>query len=222
MSFHLFYETWSDELRRLAHQLRQAPVPPATEDDRRQLQQLVQKVTSHYAEYHRSKSEAAKSDALAFFATAPGTTSLELSLQWIAGWRPTTAFHLIYTESSILLQAHVADILRGVHTGDLGDLSQEQFRRVSQLKSETVQQEDEITDLLCDWQDETTGMVGNIKMERLAAILEKAEDLRLKTITSIMKLLTLRQAAEFLVAAADLHFGIRAWGAQHDRHRGMV
>ncbi|XP_047962520.1 protein DOG1-like 4 [Salvia hispanica] len=222
MSFHLFYETWSDELRQLVHQLRQAPIPPATEDDRRQLQELVQKVISHYDEYHRFKTSAAKRDALAFFTAAPGTTSLERSLHWIAGWRPTTAFHLIYTESSITLEIHVANLLRGLYNGDLRDLSMEQFHRVSQLKAETVQRENELTDQLCDWQDETTAMVGNIKMEKLAVIVEKAEDLRLKTIKSIMKVLTPRQAAEFLVAAADLHFGIRAWGVQHDSRRGMV
>ncbi|KAH6780876.1 transcription factor-like protein [Perilla frutescens var. hirtella] len=57
-------------------------------------------------------------------------------------------------------------------------------------------------------------------MERLTAILEKADELRLKTIKSLVELLTPQQAAEFLVAAAELQFGIRGWGILQDRQRG--
>ncbi|XP_057766417.1 protein DOG1-like 4 [Salvia miltiorrhiza] len=223
-SFQRFYDTWLEQLRQLVQQLRQAPVPPTTEEQRQQLRQLVQKAISHYAEYYRSKAVGAKSDVLGFF-SAPWTSTLERSLHWIGGWRPTTAFHLVYTESSILFESHVIDILRGYHTGDLGDLSPAQFRRVSELQIQTVQRENDITDQLCDWQDEATEIVGiryagvDVKMEKLAAILEKADELRMKTIKSLVELLTLQQAAEFLVAAADLQFGIRAWGIQQDRQR---
>ncbi|KAL0399477.1 UNVERIFIED_CONTAM: hypothetical protein Sradi_2291000 [Sesamum radiatum] len=57
-------------------------------------------------------------------------------------------------------------------------------------------------------------------MERLAKILERADQLRLKTIETLVELLTPQQAAEFLVAAAELHFGVRGWGIQQDRQRG--
>ncbi|KAH6780875.1 transcription factor-like protein [Perilla frutescens var. hirtella] len=150
-NFQGFYETWIEQLRQLVQQLSQAPIPPTTDEHRHQLRQLVQKTTTHYTEYYGSKSSAAKNDVLSFF-SAPWTTALERSLQWIGGWRPTTAFHLVYTESSILFESHVVDILRGYHTGDLGDLSPGQFRRVSELQIETVQQENDITDELCDWQ----------------------------------------------------------------------
>lgn len=39
-------------------------------------------------------------------------------------------FHLVYTESSTLFESHIVDILRGLRTGDLGDLSPSQFRPV--------------------------------------------------------------------------------------------
>ncbi|KAL0353839.1 UNVERIFIED_CONTAM: hypothetical protein Sangu_0965200 [Sesamum angustifolium] len=151
MLFQRFYNTWFEQLRQLVQQLSEAPIPPTTEEHHHQLRQLVQKAMSHYAEYYRAKSAAAKHDVLAFV-SAPWTTSLERSLHWIGGWRPTTAFHLVYTESSILFESHVVDILRGFHTGDLGDLSPGQFRRVSELQIETVQQENDITDELSDWQ----------------------------------------------------------------------
>lgn len=151
MSFQRFYETWFDQLKEIVRQLNQVP-RPATSDHHRELHQLlVQKVVSHIYEYYRVKSLAAKNDILSVF-SAPWSTSLERSLHWIAGWRPTTAFHLIYTESSILFESHIIDILRGLRYGDLGDLSPEQLARVSEFQCETVHEENSITDELNDWQ----------------------------------------------------------------------
>lgn len=129
-----FYEAWFDELHHLLNQLRAAPKPPSTEDDITHLNQLVQKLLSHYAEYYRLKSLAIESDVLSVF-TAPWASCFEKALHWVAGWRPTTLFHLLYTESSIVFEFHIADILRGRRTGDLGDLSPTQFRLFSYIYS---------------------------------------------------------------------------------------
>lgn len=129
-SFNRFYETWFDHLHHLVHQLRTTvPKPPRIQDDLTHLTHLVQRVMAHYTEYYRVKSVATECDVLSIF-TAPWASTLERSLHWIAGWRPTTLFHLVYSESSILFDFHIADILRGLKTGDLGDLSPSQFRRV--------------------------------------------------------------------------------------------
>ncbi|KAJ7948754.1 Transcription factor [Quillaja saponaria] len=99
----------------------------------------------------RTKSIAAEADALSVL-SAPWATALERSLHWISGWRPTTAFHLVYSESSILFESHIMDTLRGVRTGDLGDLSPTQFRRVSELQCDTVKEENAMTEELSEWQ----------------------------------------------------------------------
>ncbi|CAK9151714.1 unnamed protein product [Ilex paraguariensis] len=224
MSFNRFYETWFDQLHHMVHQLTQARKPPTTQEYNHDLHQLVNTVTSHYAEYYRVKSLAAKNDVLSVF-SAPWSTSLERSLHWIAGWRPTTAFHLIYTESSIFFESHVVDILRGLRTGDLGDLTPGQFHRVSELQCQTVQEENAITDELSDWQDGAGDLFRvcadlEEKMERLVVILEKADALRLKTIGRVVELLTPQQSVEFFIAAAHLQFGIRGWGTNQDLRRG--
>uniref|UniRef100_M1AA84 BZIP transcription factor bZIP132 n=1 Tax=Solanum tuberosum TaxID=4113 RepID=M1AA84_SOLTU len=151
MSFQRFYDTWFDQLKEIVRQLSQVPRPATSEQHRELHQQLVQKVVSHIYEYYRVKSLAAKNDILSVY-SAPWSTSLERSLHWIAGWRPTTAFHLIYTESSILFESHIIDILRGLRYGDLGDLSPDQLARVSELQCEAVQEENSITDEFNDWQ----------------------------------------------------------------------
>ncbi|XP_075498133.1 LOW QUALITY PROTEIN: protein DOG1-like 3 [Primulina tabacum] len=221
MSFHSFYNTWIEQLWQLQLQLRQAPPTLTAEEHHHQLRNQVQKLMFHYEEYYRVKSSSAKNDVLSLF-SAPWTSVLERSLHWIGGWRPTTAFHLIYSESSILFESHVVDILRGRGTGDLGDLSPGQFRRVSELQCETVQEENEITDELSEWQEGANYLAGTYddidrKIERLAGILVKADELRLKTIKNLVEMLTPKQAAEFFIGAAELHFGIRGWGLEQDR-----
>ncbi|CAI9088820.1 OLC1v1023257C1 [Oldenlandia corymbosa var. corymbosa] len=222
MSFQRFYEGWLEQLRHLMIQLNQSPRPPLTDEDHQQLQSLVQKTMSHYTEYYRVKSLVAKTDVLVIFA-APWSTTMERSLHWIAGWRPTTAFHLIYTEASIRFESQIIDILRGLRNGDLGDLSPAQFRRVSELQCETVREENAITDELSQWQDGASDFQDmredvEEKMQVLGRVAEKADDLRLQTIVKLVELLTPRQAAEFLIAAAHLQIGVRGWGVDFDLH----
>ncbi|KAJ9182996.1 hypothetical protein P3X46_006919 [Hevea brasiliensis] len=224
-SFGRFYETWFDQLHHLVHQLRQVPKPPTTQDDATHLCLLVDKLVNHYAEYYRVKSVAVERDVLSVF-TASWASSLERSLHWIAGWRPTTLFHLVYTESSIMFESHIIDILRGLKTGDLGDLSPSQFRRVSELQCETVKEENAVTEELAEWQDGASEFMGSSccsdiddKIGRLVRIVLKADDLRLRTVRKVVEFLTPQQAAEFLIAAAELQFGIRFWGRNEDLHR---
>lgn len=151
MSFERFHEQWYEQLNHLLQLLNQAPRPPSNEEQNENLRKLVQKTISHYNEYYRVKSLAIKQDVLSVL-SAPWSTCLERSLHWVAGWRPTTAFHLIYTEASIQFESQIVDILRGLRNGDLGDLSPIQFGRVSELQCDTVRQENSITDELSQWQ----------------------------------------------------------------------
>ncbi|CAL5201006.1 unnamed protein product [Lathyrus oleraceus] len=212
-TFAQFYDSWYDQFNRLIHQL--------TTPNQTDTEELIRKVMSHHEDYFNTKSMAAEKDPLHVLAS-PWATALERSLHWIAGWRPTTAFHLIYTESSLLFESHIIDILRGLRTGDLGDLSPTQFRRLSDLQCDTVKEENAITEELSKWQDSASDMMGseaeiNDKIQRLVSIIKKADDLRLKTLRSVVDFLSPQQAIEFLIASAELLVGIRGWGLNHDR-----
>lgn len=135
--FAQFYDSWFAYLHHLVHQLSSTARPPLTVDKNHNLLRLINEVVSHYEDYFRIKSLAAENDPLHVL-VAPWATTLERTLHWITGWRPTTAFHLVYSESSVLFESHIIDILRGVRNGDLGDLSPTQFRRVSELQCDTV------------------------------------------------------------------------------------
>ncbi|NP_001237999.1 bZIP transcription factor bZIP132 [Glycine max] len=209
-----FYEQWFEELQSLMQQLR----------GEGRKEEVMEKVMWHHQNYYVAKSAAAEKDPLNVF-LSPWATTLERSLHWITGWRPTTAFHLIYTESSLMFESHIIDILQGLRTGDLGDLSPSQFRRVSDIQCDTVKEENAITEELSEWQDSVSEMMGpganiNDKIGRLVCIIKKADDLRLRTLRSVVGLLSPQQAIEFLIASAELLVGIRGWGLNHDRPRG--
>ncbi|KAK7272587.1 hypothetical protein RJT34_29283 [Clitoria ternatea] len=215
-SFGEFYESWLDQLQDLVQQLKGA-------EEQKKKEEMMEKVMRHHQHYYTAKSIAAEKDPLTVF-LSPWATTLERSLHWVTGWRPTTAFHLIYTESSLLFESHIIDILQGVRTGDLGDLSPSQFRRVSDLQCDTVKEENAISEELSEWQDSATEMMGagadiNERIRRLVCIIKKADDLRLRTLRSVVALLSQQQAVEFLVASAELLTGIRGWGLNHDRPR---
>ncbi|KAK9674503.1 hypothetical protein RND81_12G237100 [Saponaria officinalis] len=232
-NFGQFQDSWIDQLRKIVGQLTDGPTRPKTEEDSRQVRRLVDKVVSHYVDYYAAKAAVGRTDVLILFA-APWASALERSLHWVAGFRPTTVFHLMYTESSVRFESHVMDILRGRRTGDLGELSPGQLARVSELQCQTVKEENKIGDELGAWQEalaraepEWAGLPGASPrdgleklLEKLGEVVAKADELRMRTIRQVVEFLTPQQAAEFVVAAAELQFGIRAWGLHHDRERG--
>ncbi|XP_059664206.1 protein DOG1-like 1 [Cornus florida] len=222
-SFNRFYQTWLDDLRNLVDELAKAPKQPTDDEQNQNLLQLVQDTMAHYTEYYRIKSLAARHDVFSVFAN-PWSTSLERSLHWIGGCRPTTVFHIVYTESSSLFNSRFNDIINGIHTGDLGDLSPGKLQQVSDLQCETVRQENSITKDLSELQEGAVGLLlpdlashGNTKA--LVEILQKADDLRLTTLKREVELLTPLQAVEFLTATAEFHFVTRGLGVELDRDR---
>lgn len=155
MRFHQFQETWHEQLQHLIKQLKNAPSPPATTEENNQLHHLVEKSMSHVMDYYLVKSAAVQQDVLGVLA-APRATAFERSLHWIAGWRPTTAFHLIHTKSTMFIECRVQNMLNGSlaasMTGDLGDLSADRFTALSRLQCRTVQEENALSDQLSAWQ----------------------------------------------------------------------
>lgn len=222
MNFGHFYQVWLQHLQLLLDQLAASPKPKSNEEQTCLLQ-LINKVMTHYDDYYRVKTHSAKADVFNIF-NASWLSSLERSLHWIAGWRPTTIFQLVYTELSARFEANLSELLQGKCTGDLGDLSQSQMARVSELQCETVRKENEITAEMGTWQESACDIASLLidqepEIEPLVKVLLKADDLRLRTIRSVVEILTPQQAGEFFIAAAELQFGVRLWGLNKDlRH----
>lgn len=96
---------------------------------------------------------------------------------------------------------------------------------MSELQCETVKEENAITEDLSKWQDDASELVMGTssdldqRIRRLAEIVHRADDLRLRTIVGVVELLSPLQQAEFLIAAVKLRTGVSGWGTSHDRRR---
>ncbi|KAL8473471.1 hypothetical protein ACS0TY_029659 [Phlomoides rotata] len=238
-SFHNFFECWIVKQNHHLQELVAAADGQPPPDDKT-LRPLLQRVIQHYEHYYRAKSRWAKNDVVSMF-NPSWLSSLEDAFLWIGGWRPTMAFHLLYSMSGLQLEARLDELLRGISTGDLGDLGSGQLEYLDRLQRETVMEEKEVTEELARQQETVadTSMVelvtemmregaaeeedgGRVaatlapKEEGMVVVLQRADDLRLRTLKAVIEVLTPMQAVHFLLAAAALHLRVHEWGKKRD------
>ncbi|CAN0899716.1 Protein DOG1-like 3 [Linum grandiflorum] len=156
-SFKDFFERWLEEQEQLLKVLTSA----AADNGRNQpefLRVLAGRVMEHYENYYRAKSEWARHDVLAMLSPS-WTSSLEDAFLWIGGWRPSTAFHLLYSKSGLQFSACAADhstvqgVLRTLNSADLAGLSTAQFRCMDELQRLTIKEEKTITEKMAKVQE---------------------------------------------------------------------
>ncbi|XP_010552125.1 PREDICTED: transcription factor TGA7 [Tarenaya hassleriana] len=223
-TFDKFHEAWSKQLQGLLRHLRSAQKnfrSAAGESSEavaeEELHGAVKRVMVHCSDYYSARRSVTEADVASMVAS-PWSSQLERALQWVGGWRPTAAFHLVYTESDVHFESRIV----GDRIGDLSDLSPLQLRRVSVLQCKTVKEENDITEEASDWQDNASllvpGTVDNLDdhILGLSDIVQMADNLRLATITGVVAMLNPFQAAEFLTAAAKLLTGVHCWGMIRD------
>lgn len=214
--FHL----WFRGLRSLRRELRSA----RWSDNPAQLNALVGRYVAHLENYCAARAELDPVWTL----SAPWATPPERgAAYWLAGWRPTTLVHLLYTESGRRFEAQLPDLLLGVRSGNLGDLSPAQLAQIDDLQRRTVAEEDALSREMAQVQ-EGHGVVGpapgnelNVAavVARVRAVLERADALRLRTMKRAVEILEPAQAAELLVAAADMEIGFREFGLKYGSGR---
>ncbi|CAI0409872.1 unnamed protein product [Linum tenue] len=111
------------------------------------LRGLLGRVMGQYEQYYRAKSLSAQQDVLAML-SPPWRSTLEDAFLWIGGWRPSMAFHVIYSKSGLQLETHLLQ-LQGIPANDnddLADLSGEQLRLIDHLQLRTIREERHITE----------------------------------------------------------------------------
>ncbi|KAL8042405.1 hypothetical protein ABFX02_09G048300 [Erythranthe guttata] len=217
VSFHMFFDSWMVEQNHHLQELVSAASASASEAS-----VLIPLVVQHYEHYYKTKSMWAKKDILSMFRPS-WRSSLEKAYMWVGGWRPTMAFHLLYSKC-------------GLHNKDTGELSHGQMERVDKLHKTTLWKEKMITEKLAKLQEtmadssmvELTdhsrhvhhqGLVDGAlapKEKGLIGILQMADDLRLNTLKDLILILTPIQGVYFLIAAAELHLRMHDWGKKRD------
>uniref|UniRef100_A0A7N0RDP6 DOG1 domain-containing protein n=1 Tax=Kalanchoe fedtschenkoi TaxID=63787 RepID=A0A7N0RDP6_KALFE len=203
--------------------------------------ELCAKTVSHFEDYMRNRAELAREDISIYFAPSWCTT-LENSLLWIAGCRPSMFIRLVYALCGSEMERNLSQfLLQGTSNGLLGDLSAGQLSSVNMLQLKTVREEEKLTSRLATLQEDIADQplaviargatqVGETSEEAdkalddhersMANILEEADKIRLKTLKELLGILTPKQGVDFLVASKKLHLSLHEWGKKRDRLHG--
>ncbi|KAJ1405021.1 hypothetical protein SESBI_26162 [Sesbania bispinosa] len=246
-SFHKFFDCWLAEQNQHLNDLIEAE---SSQVPNERAQALIDRVLEHYESYYKAKSRWAKHDVLAMLSPS-WRSSLEEAFLWIGGWRPSMAFHLLYSKSSLQFEARLNELIQGIRTCDMGDLSAAQLTQLDDMQRRTIGEERGITDMMAK-QQETVADAPMVKLsqvvsemiraneggegenkeledkiestlepkvEGLEKVLQKADDLRLRTLQGIVHILSPQQAIHFLIAAAELHLRLHEWGKKKDERR---
>ncbi|CAI9763384.1 unnamed protein product [Fraxinus pennsylvanica] len=180
-TFHKFFECWLAEQSQHLEQLVSASKErDQLENDRtkeefdgRVLRPIFHRVVQHYEHYYEAKARWAKHDVLTMF-NPSWTSTLEDAFLWIGGWRPSMAFHLLYSKSGQQFEAQISELIRGLSTSDLGDLSPSQLRQVDELQRKTIREEKEISEKQAKLQ-ETIADSSMVELSTVASELTRGE-----------------------------------------------
>ncbi|XP_061346819.1 protein DOG1-like 4 [Gastrolobium bilobum] len=164
-SFHKFFECWLAEQNQHLEDLIAAESTNQTEE---QIQSLINRVVEHYEYYYKTKSRWTNEDVLAMFSPT-WRSSLEEAFLWIGGWRPSMAFHLLYSKSGLQFEARLNELIQGLKTcDDLGEISAFQLSQFDELQRRTIREEREITDMMAKHQ-ETVADASMVELSHVAS-----------------------------------------------------
>ncbi|KAL2521260.1 protein DOG1-like 3 [Forsythia ovata] len=83
-------------------------------------------------------------------------------------------FHLLYSKSGMQLEARLDELIRGLSTGDLGDLSPCQLQQVNELHKNTIKKEKDSTEKYAKLQ-ETVADTSMVELSHAATELMREE-----------------------------------------------
>jgi len=170
-SFHQFFECWISEQNQHLKDLLAADSTQLTGEE---LQSVINKVVEHYEYYFKAKSRCAKQDVLAVLSPT-WMSSLEEAFLWIGGWRPSVSFHLLYSKSGLQFEARLNELIQGLRTHDLGDLSAAQIAQLDEMQRRTILEERQITDLMASHQ-ETVADASMVELSHVASEMIRANE----------------------------------------------
>ncbi|KAG6387131.1 hypothetical protein SASPL_152316 [Salvia splendens] len=147
------YQEWMHLQEEELSELTQAAAAAACAANDAELSRLVDKVIRHFEEYTRQRHVMAMADVSPYYAPT-WCTSLERSVLWIGGCRPSSYIRLIYALCGLDLdlESHLSDFLTG--ESSLGQLSPRQLVSVDGLHQRTIREERALSTKLATLQED--------------------------------------------------------------------
>lgn len=230
-----YYQEWMNLQEEELSELNQAAAGRATNAE---LSRLIDKIMSHFEDYTRQRQLMARADVSPYFAPT-WCTSLERSVLWIGGCRPSSYIRLIYALCGLEIESQLTEFLHGVELGSLALLSARQLAAVDELQRKTIREERSLSTRQASLQEDLLdNPIASIVMaaggggggsaeaaldkhgRAMAEVLEEADRLRLGTVREVVRILTPRQAVDFLAAGKKLRLCMQEWGKKRDLDHG--
>ncbi|KAG7019574.1 Protein DOG1-like 1, partial [Cucurbita argyrosperma subsp. argyrosperma] len=186
------FQEWM-QLQRQDLTLLQSLHKKPTHNDHEEIKTLICSCIAHFEDYISTRSRLAQEDPSTFFAPT-WCTSLENSLLWIAGCRPTIFVRLVYALSGCEVEARLRKWMEGMRNSNddnsnnfnsissgsdsVGELSPTQMKRVDELHMRTLRAEEKLTSEMASLQEELAdqpiAVIAN-EMEGIGVMNEEAE-----------------------------------------------
>ncbi|KAI3973169.1 hypothetical protein MKX01_020904 [Papaver californicum] len=212
-------------------------------NEEQKLISVIDKVVEHMQEYNNKRSQLAIVDAASFFSPT-WCTSIEKSCLWHGGCRPSLAIRLVYSLCGSELESQPGECLQGERKGNIGELSADQLRLVSELRCRLITEEESLSNKMASLQEdivdnpltklsnnsddpgsELNGQVDQAldsHADGLASILVDSDKLRLKTLKELLSIFTPLQAVDYLIALKKLHLRMHQGGLMRDQRHGRA
>uniref|UniRef100_A0A7N0T7Z6 DOG1 domain-containing protein n=1 Tax=Kalanchoe fedtschenkoi TaxID=63787 RepID=A0A7N0T7Z6_KALFE len=248
---HSCFEQWMDlqksDLSDLMQALSRQTKEEEEEEDSCSLDdgysELLDKSIQHFEEYMKDRCRLAQRDTAASSYLAPGWCStLENSLLWIGGCRPSIFIRLTYALCRLESENHPSQAVNGEETKMMADLTSQQISEIDALRSKTVLEEDKLATRLASLQedvgdyplaavavkcsDQVADMSSIIEKalesheKCLVKVLEEADKLRMSTLKELLLVLKPKQGVDLLAAGKKIHLSLHEWGKVKDAENG--
>ncbi|XP_064944584.1 protein DOG1-like 4 [Musa acuminata AAA Group] len=180
----------------------------------------VDAILDHYREYRDARARHADADVLDVISHS-WLTPFERTFLWVAGWKPSLAFRLLFHEGG-----------DGGRDGCL--LWPDQRTAMEELRRQVVAAEHRISEGLAEAQEAMASQAvlgavragsrnvsaraaaADVVARALRAVVSAADELRDATLRQVVEILTPAQAAEFLALAAELRLRVHRWGLRRN------
>ncbi|KAI3842522.1 hypothetical protein MKX03_034388 [Papaver bracteatum] len=235
------YQNWMIQQQEVLEELLEVYSQQPIEEQR--LISVIDKVVEHLQEYNNKRSQHAKIDAPSVFSPT-WCTSIENSYLWLGGCRPSLAIRLVYSLCGSELESQLSEYLQGVRKGNVGELSADQLRLVTELQCRVIREEEKLSTKMATLQEDIadyplTGFVNNSDdpgtelngqvdqaldshADGLAGILDDSDKLRLETLKELLGIFTPLQAVDYLIVSKKLHLRMHQWGLRRDQLHGRA
>ena len=173
------------------------------------LRDLINRTLAHYKAYYQERSSLAERDVLLVF-SQPWLTPFERTFLWVAGWRPSLTFRLLEGEATGAVREQEAETAEEEQTLT-AEMSRLQEIMAAPAMVAVIRRATEHRNGQSSLEEER---VLEHVLRSLQVLLQKADDLRVRVVKGLVRVLTEEKMVDLLASATHLHLRLHSRGTR--------